>query len=340
MATLMSGNEATEKATEQKKIKKWGVLGARIALTVLVVGLIFSYVDLEKVLKILSNGDFVYLIPIVLLRPLFYFVRGFKIWQILRVGTESNLPMFNIVGMFFVSCSIGVFTPGGLGDFSLAYFGSKYDINVSQSIAAVFLDKIVSLLIMFGIGVVGVYLYFDLDPMWWMVLGILVISGISTVFLIQKIRKMLFEFLQNRWSGIMPGIQLIARFTYQRPLAFVANIGLAIVQSLIVALQIWFSLFLVGYSSEFSGLFWLTGISRLASQIPITVSGFGIYEGSIAYLFRVLGVPPEFSLAGILVCRTITVITSFVVICWLFWNRNILRSIPVRKEGETAKQVT
>jgi len=334
----MSNNEAKEKKAEHSKIKKWGVLGVRIVLTVLVVGLIFFYVDFEKVLRVLSNGDFVYLIPILLLRPLFYFVRGLRIWQILRIGTKKNLPMPNIVGWFFVSCSIGVCTPGGLGDFSLAYFGRRYDISVSQSIAAVFFDKIVSLSIMFGIAMVGVDLYFDLDPMWWVVLGILVISGISVVFLLQEIRKMVNEFLKNRWPAILPGIQLIVRFTYERPLAFAANIGLAIVQSLIVAFQIWFSLFLVGYPSDFSGLFWLTGISRLASQIPITVSGFGIYEGSLAYLFRILGVPPEFSLAGILVCRTITVIISFVVICWLFWNRNILWSIPVRKEGETAKQ--
>jgi uncharacterized protein (TIRG00374 family) len=329
----MSDIEA--KTMKQNKIKKWGVLAARIVLTVLVLGLIFLYVDFEKVLKVLSNGDFVYLIPIVLLRPLFYFVRGLRIWQILRIGTEKNLPMPNIVGWFFVSCSIGVFTPGGLGDFSLAYFGRRYDISVSQSMAAVFFDKVVSLMIMFGIGIVGVYLYFALDPTWWIVLGIVVISGILAVFVLQKIRKMINEFLQDRWPGIMPGIQLITRFAYHHPLAFVANIALAIVQSLIVALQIWISLFLVGYPSEFSSLFWLTGICRLAGQIPITVSGFGIYEGSIAYVFAVLGIPPEFSLAGILVCRTITVITSVVVICWLFWNGNIVRPKPVRKRVRT-----
>lgn len=318
----METPERAESVNPQKSQRGWFLQIARILLATILVILVFFYVKPKEVGKVLTEADLWLLIPIIILRPLFYFVRGLKIWQILRIGTGTELPFLRTTGWFFVSCSIGVFTPGGIGDFSLAYFTRRFSIGVSQCLAAVFFDKVVNVVVMAVIAIVGSSIYFDFDPMLPFVITLVVLSSILAVYF-GKLRKLrgLDHYKKNN-SRVLRGLKLINEFGINHPFAFFFNILLAFIQSLIVALQIWFSLCLVRSCVDFTGVFWLSGISRLSNLIPLTISGLGIYEASMVYLMKILGAPGANTLAGTLVTRSMTWTLSLLVICWVLLHRS------------------
>ena len=296
-------------------------LAVRILFTSVLVALVFYYVKLEDVIQVLSGANLWIILPIIALRLSFYIVRGLKIWQILRLGVGSTIPLLSTIGWFSVSCCIGVFTPGGIGDFSLAYFTKRFNIGISEGIASVFLDKLINVFIMTLIAVMGAILYFRFNP------SALIICSSAAIVLVWLASHLGFDRLsivrsfREKYRQFLPGFRVLTEFFWGHPWAFLLNVLLALVQSFVVALQVWFSLLLVHSHVHFAGVFWLSGISRLANGIPFTVSGLGVYEASIVYLMKILGSPAEYTLAGILVTRSMTWIMSAFVICWVLWSR-------------------
>jgi uncharacterized protein (TIRG00374 family) len=312
--------ERTESINSQKSKRGSFIQIARILFATILVILVFFYVKPKEVVEVLKEVDLWFLIPIIILRPLFYFIRGLKIWQILRIGTGTELPFLRTTGWFFVSCSIGVFTPGGIGDFSLAYFIRRFSIGISQCLAAVFFDKVVNVVVMAVIAIVGCSIYFDFDSMLPFLITLVVLSLVVAVYFGKLGKLRAWDHNKKSNSRVLCGLKLINEFGINHPFAFAFNIVLAFAQSLIVALQIWFSLCMVRSCVDFTGVFWLSGISRLSNLIPLTISGLGIYEASMVHLLKILGAPGANTLAGTLVTRSMTWTLSLLVICWVLLN--------------------
>jgi uncharacterized membrane protein YbhN (UPF0104 family) len=273
-----------------KKKKKAIPHVCRVIITVLIIAFLFYYIRPREILSIFSQSKTIWLIPIIILRPLYHLIRGLKIWQILSIGTNRKLPAFKIAGWYIIACSIGVFTPGGIGDFSMGYFGRHYDISMVQSTAAVLLDKFVNIFVMGCIALIGFIIYFPQKKFAYiiMLLGIIIIS--LSIYISIKKRSEFNLLFQNRFKKLFPGIQIIVNFIIKNPLNFLP-------------------------------LFFISPLGRIAAMLPITLNGLGIYEGSMVYLLRHIDIPPDHALAGILVGRIITWVFSSVVIVWLLWFR-------------------
>lgn len=289
----------------------------RIIFTVLIVWVIFLKVDIGKISHSFAGADFLYLVPIILLRPLFIVVRGLKIWQILRLR-QKKIPVRPIIGWFFVSCSIGVFTPAGLGDFSLAYFGKKYDIDTIHCITSVLLDKLVTLFITISMAVIGMGLYYTADKkiIYWYIAIITFCPFIMMVG--YKKRTSLAYFLEPRGS-LFNALGTIKLFVVKHPTTFLLNLTLSLIQTFIVTAQLWLSFHFFRVATSFSDILWLSSISRLANQLPVTIGGLGVYEGAVMIVFQKLNISSENSLSAALVGRLITWFTSLVIVSWLLW---------------------
>lgn len=283
------------------------------------------YVQPRELIRVLSSAQLWFLLPILVLRPLFYFVRGIRVWQILRIGSGVHLPVFETLWWFFVSCSIGVFTPGGLGDFSMAYFTRKFDVPISEGVGAILLDKIVSLFIIAMIALIGGSLYFDFDPILFSLVSSVVFMILFAIIFWKFSRFRKFGILNNDRSGFLPGFKLIFKFLAEHPYAFILNLLLCFAQSIIATLQIWLSLLMMNEHVHFAGVFWLGGICRLTNLIPITINGIGVFEVSMVYFINILGVPKEITLAATLVTRSITWILSLTVVLWILGRKYTLK---------------
>lgn len=77
------------------------------------------------------------------------------------------------------------------------------------------------------------------------------------------------------------------------------------------AFSLWTYYFMYGYNLNFFNVLVLYCLIQFVGMIPISVNGWGLREGTMAYSFSLLGVPSEISLSiGILSRIAMFVITS------------------------------
>lgn len=301
--------------------RRAAVLALRLGLTAAVLAFLVRYVDLGALGRVLVQADLWLLAPVAVLRPLLYLVRGFRVWQILRFGVPAKLPLPGVVGWHFVSLNVGVFTPGGLGDFSLAYFLRRYEIGLGEGFAAVVLDRGVNLCVLAAVAMTGATLYFGVGLFEWLVCG-LALGLLPVVALVARRTAPAFR----RWAGewgeqVAAAWRVGTRFVFRHPGAVAVNVAGAVVQTLLFTLQTWLCFRMVGSPVPFADALWLSGIGRLVNLLPVTISGLGIYEGSMVYLFGRVGVAAESALAATLVPRAITWTLAAAIVCALVWRR-------------------
>ncbi|MBZ0110914.1 MAG: flippase-like domain-containing protein [Thermoanaerobaculia bacterium] len=282
------------------------LLALRALVTLAVVALVVRQVDLAEVRLVLAGADLRFLIPIVALRPFLYAVRGLRIWHILRVGTGRRLPILSVVGWHFVALNLGVLTPAGLGDFSLAYFLRRHGIDVAEGLATVLIDRLLNLVVLTLLAGVGVLLYLEGQDsveaaLWMTAIGMLLTLAISYLVLIyfQRLSE------QRSWR-IASAFSLARKFGTEHPGAVLLNLGGAILQTLIFTLQLWLSFRMVGATVGFGPVLWLGGLGRMINLLPVTLNGIGIYEGAMVYLFGLLDVGAATTLSAVLFPRLVS----------------------------------
>ena len=227
-----------------------------------------------------------------------------------------------IIGWFFVSCSIGVFTPAGLGDFSIVYFTRKYNVKSEDCIAAVFLEKAMTVCITVLLSVCGILLYFQIQRTAVFGLALAFIVGTAILAIVYSKWSRINRFLEQQKGRLFAALTTIKNFVVNHPIAFLGNLSLAVVQTIIVTAQLWLSFHFLRLDTHFTDVFWLSCISRLANQLPITVGGLGVYEGAVMIVFQQVGISTEISLAAALVGRLITWLTTLFIVIWIVWFRS------------------
>lgn len=283
--------------------------------------LLLRLVDLRELGAVLARSQLGYLLPVLLLRPAIYVVRGLRVWQVMSLGAEAKLPLLPTVAWYFVSLSAGVFTPVGIGELSMTYFMRRYDIEVAQGIAALMLDKAITSSVVAVIATGGAIFYLDADPRWWLALA----AGGSLLLLavlVARHNERHFVRLPAPFGApASSALRLVMRYIWRRPTALLANLAAALLQSLLFAVQIWLCFRMLGSPVALAGVFWLSGIGRLAILVPITIGGLGVYEGSMSFLLTELGPSLELCLAAVLVPRLVTWSFAAFVLSAFVWKR-------------------
>lgn len=198
------------------------------------------------------------------------------------------------------------------------------------------IDKLITLLVTIFIALIGIILYFPAHIMAFNVICFAIILILSCFYATwcRLDSKSPYKLAINKW--IPTQIWATSKEILVNPYIFISIIVLVFFQAIIVTFQMVCALFLVSsVSVPFYGIFWLMGISRFLLQVPLTVGGLGVYEGSIVYLFKHLSIAPELSFIATLICRSITWLTSFAVVLSLLWVRPILRRHKHNASGQS-----
>ncbi|MEM8995310.1 MAG: lysylphosphatidylglycerol synthase transmembrane domain-containing protein [Acidobacteriota bacterium] len=310
-----------EKAATVDKSKARLAFLLRLAATVALVAALFRLVDGRAFLAALVGADLRFLLGIVLLRPALYGVRAWRFWHLADAACERPLPRGPAMWWHFVSLNLGTFTPAGLGEVSLVYFMRRRGHGAGPTVVAMVLDKVITLAMVSAMGLVGAVLYLGLDRAW---LAAAALLGLGLLAASEPVRRGLRRLRPSgdgKVARAVDALDPIFAFARRHPLALLVNIGAAAVQSLIFTAQIWLGFRMLGHVVDFMGIFWLSGVGRLANMLPVTLGGLGVYEGSMVLLFGRLGAQAEAALAAVLLPRTLTWIVAGAVIAGFVWWR-------------------
>jgi len=157
-----------------------------------------------------------------------------------------------------------------------------------------FLPTNTSLILTISIGVV----FFILIWFFWAVRNKQ--GTFSKIFRILYLNKL--QFLKGLEPRIVRVEKMLSDFFNHRREALFSVISISILLGVLMVLELWVGIYILGYSVTFLQIIIIWGFGILAYAIPVP-GAFGVYEGVMAVIFSWLGLPLPLAIAFVLILR-------------------------------------
>ena len=271
---------------------------AKLLSSIFILTLLISKIDFDQLFSIILSADKPSLFFAMLITFLSMYLRWVK-WHFLvsqstSVKKTQSLYIY-LVGLFFSS-----FTPAKLGDMVRVKYLQQLRVSFSQSFFLSAIDRVFDLSAISTYAILAIFFFPS-----YKIIGFIAITIILCIILILQARILQFFVLRL--------MKLIPKNLHQNSLInfFTSNNYSKIMQKILtkpmwifffaISLSTWFSLalqtqlLLASFSTSVPIWQLVTIIcsGAIVGLIPLSFSGYGFREGTIAILFTQLGVPYE-----------------------------------------------
>lgn len=316
---------------------KWPLV--RLLVSVVLLGLIVSRLDLARAAEILASAHILLLMLAVLVGYAGRFTAAFRWWILLR-AMKARVPYRGVVRLSFIGMFLHFLPAGSVASEVARVYGmNRTTSDLAGSFASVLVDRLFGLGALILVGLVGlVFAPAGVPP----ILSNLAWLGFAGLFaagyvmmspaarrtldrLLSRIRlepvrirlaKVHAHLDQMRSSSVLMGWSIVAALV---------NTGFRI-------LPTWFVAMALSIDVSLTHLFIIIPLIYLAAQIPISVGGLGVREIGWVALLRVVGVPaPDAILMSLVLAAMIFVIS--LPGAWLYVRHGL--GVP---EGEVSTE--
>jgi uncharacterized membrane protein YbhN (UPF0104 family) len=253
-------------------------------------------------------------------------VGGVNLW--LLMDSISSIPLTTFIRAYSYGYAVNLFSPGQLGDISMAIFLKRDGIYYSHSTLAYAVDKLISLLFILSLCYVGArFLLKDFaGPTW--IFGIPLVCIICAMVCITLIVCMSNETGQiGRVKRFIKSLHTEVMLWDAKYKAIVLNITLTIIRWLILSLTYYLAFRTFGIETKWPEVGIIPMISTLIGYIPISIGGIGTVELCAVYLFSLISIDRVYVIDVYLFLRSITYLQAAVILIlsnWQFRKARIL----------------
>lgn len=233
------------------------------------------------------------------------FIKALK-WKMLIKSNLIDYPLSECISAWLIGFSVGLITPGRLGDFSRAlYLKESKNISLSKSLSSVFLDRIMDVLVLFCFVVIGVlvftiiYTTYKSFYVMFIVLFILLLVFILTVMKKNHLRFILKFFfdkavpqkhklkLESMFRDFCYGIES----TIVRKDIILYTTVFTTISWFIVIFQYYILTLVLGLNVPYQFLVFVIPITLLLEILPISFSGLGTREAALIFFLSFISIP-------------------------------------------------
>ena len=268
----------------KKNIKK----AVALSITLLLLYLIYSKIDLQVFYKNIININVSYLFWALSLFPVIPIIKAYR-WRII-LGDEINASYFTVLKVLMAGSVFNLFAPSKLGDFSRVYFCKKELTNDTHRIFnSVIVEKICDVFALCLICLVSLNF---VNVNYSIKVSILIFSLILffTILIITSVDFHRFEFLNRLFEKI----KLIEIFDDARNLKkemknnkifFSKIFAISLFYWYVVLFQVHMFFLMFNLKASFVLVVSLVPIALFIGMVPITVSGIGTRDVALIFLF-------------------------------------------------------
>ncbi len=300
----------------------------KIVVSVLLLGILFSFVDFENVLQNMLYANISYLVLFVFLTIIAMLVSSYK-WYVLASSQGFNKSFFFYFKIYFVGIFLNNFFPSSIGgDIYRVISLSSNKHDVSKASESVVIDRVSGLVtIIFLSSIFGIILIIseETEVIMKFIVLFIVIFAISLVLfaylldckVMQKILKVLpkkvLDYGKNLRNFTIGKLGLLS-VGYSTLFAF---IGLAL-SNYILFLSLGTTINPVSFLS-------VIFLISIISSLPVSIGNIGIKEWAYVTLFGVFGVSATISIAVVLLSRVLQMGISVFAIPFYLANKKIIK---------------
>ncbi len=222
------------------------------------------------------------------------------------------IPISDFLKYRIYSVALGLFTPMRLGELSLSFmFKRKYGISILRSAVILLFDKaitfIVTCFIFIGTYLILVYffqysflLYFQ---RYFLFVLIIVLFSFFLLIYNSYLQTFLFKikFFGKSIDKIFSSFLLLYKIYRKRLSAPLMDLLITFLSMMIIVIPSYILFLSVGLNVNFIYLLFIASAASFFSLIPFTLSGLGVREVFVVYLFSLVGIPPPIALAMMLI---------------------------------------
>lgn len=307
---------------------RWFNWAWRFTVTLIVAGWILARLELAEFTRVLIAPRWNALIAMVVAALLFVVLGGLKVWVLLRALAPVRLGA--VVQYYFVATAFGSFTPGAVGDFTLAVLLQREQVPIQQGASAMLLDRLITFAAYVLLFVPATAFFVGSVNSWFLFLPASVMLLAWMVWGWLSRRASIRSFVR-RHPGLESFMQTFVELIHAHPIHFWGNVGLTLIRSVVAGGGVYLALIAAGQVGALIPVICISNSLSVLSLLPFTLGGVGIYEGSGLVLFEWMGMDREGVLAGLLYQRIYIVVSSLLFMAIYL----LLQLIHWRKEQVT-----
>ena len=272
-------------------------------ITILILIIVLSKIDLGKVLGILSELKPGVLVALVFISLLKIFLQYSNWCLFLKLNPDSGLTFSEKVTSFFVGISFRMMSPGGVGVYGRMLY---LPIRKRDSFLAITYEKMIQGWCIIFLGSLASSLYFIELSLWLKFL--IPLSALSLPFiilLISPLKKKYYSYFQHYRLTLIPAL---------------------LIQIFINLLTIFqYRIFLSNYTAfRCLDAFKSVPLVQAGNLLPITISGLGVREYLAVQVYPSLGISAEQAVSCSLIVFSLSnLFPAFAGIIILLFKRNI-----------------
>lgn len=270
--------------------------------------LIYMNSDIGKIFSTLSGANPLYLIlAIAMLIP----INGLKAvkWKILLNSYGVKMSVIEAFKYWYIGFSIGMLTPGRLGDMSRAYY-TKGKGSIGKTTASVVIDRFLDVFILFILSISSfVFFVFGLSRT---NMVFIYVSGIFALFMVlayaaskksvmEKIINFFLRFVpkkhQSKMEGFFEDFYEGIEKTKRDRKPFYKAFGLGLLSWVILVIQYQVIILSLSHSVPLELLFLTVPVLILIETLPISFIGIGSRELLLLFFLSPIGLTAEFILS-------------------------------------------
>ena len=224
-------------------------------------------------------------------------IKSFR-WRAIIFAEGYQYSWFKAFSAYFASYSLGVVTPGRLGELLKVYNLRKDypNINVVLAFRTVVLDRLFDMFFLVWFGLSGLLFFFE--PFGYFDASIVIIASFIAVFAGLVTGNILLKQIMHKYFVNNKALQFISS-CFAKMLTF-SNIKAWLITAL--AYAIYFSgiqiLFLaLNISINFLETGFIISLIGLILLLPISVAGFGTREAGLVFLLSFYSINPEIAIS-------------------------------------------
>jgi len=251
--------------------KKYQTYG-KICLSVIILGIIFSKIEAQAVVKMVYQLTLFTFILLILITILKFFSQAYLWSCCLKINCNHQFSLKSILKTHLVGLALRFFLPGGYGTFGKAFY---LDQDKKQTIISIFLEKF------FGVWVI---IFFALWSFLFTISRYLFLIRFLAIFV--SILPFLLPLIFAKIS------------TFSQRTAYYKVLIKIIITQIIYELLTFYQYYILfqailGNLISFGKIAQTISFVLVANTIPITYSGLGIRETVSMYILPKVGIPAE-----------------------------------------------
>jgi len=308
--------------TRRKKI----ITVIRLIVSLILLAYFIAFIikpEWYKIINSFRDINYFYLLIVIFISFPLILVSCLK-WQILLKSKNLNISLSRLIGLYLVGYFFNNIIPIGFlgGDFIRIYETAKQTKNTPDSLAAVFMERILGIVALIVFSIFSIILKLQLflkNPIVLLILLCIIFILVIFIWIIFSPRILNFikniikiNLLKNISKKLDDWVTAINRYKNEKRTIFYSLIY-SIIYNLLAIFNVYFSFITFNYKPNLLDVFVVVPLTLLiVLSAPITSAGLGLFENANVYFFTLVGVMSSTSVLVALLLRAKVILLGLI----------------------------